>query len=279
MNKASSALSAALADSHERWLVSKGKLDYGPFTFQSIVDQIRNNTILPDHWIIDNTTGTRVQAHDHPLLGELVDQAKQKRDDERRAQAEVVAAKQDKRRGFGMFGFIGVTVVALGIGAFFVVQKLQAAKEEEAGSVAGLDEGTLEAKISFPTVEGGNKGKRSGKRRSGGGGGAGGTKGGWDDTVDLGDASEGGGDERLSDAEINPVIQRHGGKLARCLSSTGSSTADVWFQILGTGRVSFVKVNGETGSALANCIRGVMKGMQFPTFNGARTKANFSMAM
>ena len=95
----SPALIQALAETHDRWLVTKGKLDYGPFPLATIVEQIQSNQILPGNVLVDNETGNRSKVEDNPLLSDLVDAAKQKRDDERRANAEVAHAKQERSRG------------------------------------------------------------------------------------------------------------------------------------------------------------------------------------
>ena len=114
--------------------------------------------------------------------------------------------------------------------------------------------------------------------RKRGKGGSGGVAGGWDDSLNM-DMSEGGGSERLDDSQINPVIQRHGGRLGGCLSRTGSRYADIDFIIAGSGKVKYVRVNGKTGGPLAKCVRGAMMRMKFPSFNGPRTKANFNMSL
>ena len=43
--------------------------------------------------------------------------------------------------------------------------------------------------------------------------------------------------------------------------------------------VTQVMVNDSTSSGLARCIRGVLMGLTFPSFNGPRTKANFTMSI
>ena len=51
------------------------------------------------------------------------------------------------------------------------------------------------------------------------------------------------------------------------------------FIIKGTGNVSAVKVNGQTGSPLAGCMYGKMQSIVFPKFNGSKTHASFSLAL
>jgi len=273
----SAALVAALADTEERFLINMGNLDYGPFSLQDVVDKIHSGEVRRGHTIIDKDTGNRQNVEDNPLLHDLVEQAQLRRDEERRAAAEVAHASQEKRRGFALYGFIIAGVVALGGGAYFLVSKLSADNSGDAkAEVAALEQGSLKVKINPIKVD---KKSRKGSGRKGGKG-AGGVAGGWDDSLsmDMGDEG-GGGSERLDDSQINPVIQRHGGSLGRCLSKTGSRYADIDFIILGDGRVSQVRVNGQTSGALTNCLRGAMQKMKFPSFNGPRTKANFNMSL
>jgi serine/threonine-protein kinase len=268
------AAAAPLADAEERWLISKGKLDYGPFTLAAILDQIRSSQILPGHVVIDKDTGDRKKVEDHPLLAELVEQTKQRRDEERRAQAEVVHVKQERRRGATLYVFIFLAVAALGGGGYVLYGKLAAHKASGNKGVSGLAAGSVEASMSFPT-----KAERAARRssRKAGGKSAGGMTGGWNDTVEL-DMDEEGGDERLDDSQVNPVLQGSGRGLGRCLTASGTHDAKIEFIVKGTGKVSQVRVNGETGSEVANCIRGVMKSLQFPTFNGQRSKHYFDMS-
>ncbi len=281
----SSSMSAVLAERDvEKWLISKGKLDYGPFNLGHIAQQIAANQILPGHVIIDKDTGDRRPVEKHPLLAEMVDAAQHKRDELRRAHAEVQHASQEKRRGTALYAFIGIGVLALGGGAFILVQKLSAAKNEDRGALESLEAGSLEAKISFPSkAERQKRARRSAaarKSKSGTPAGPGGVSGGWDDSLnlDLSGDEEDGGSDRLTDDQVNPVIQRQGGSLGRCLTSTGTHNANIEFIVKPTGGVSHVRVNGQTGSQVANCIRGVMTKTQFPSFNGARSKHYFDMA-
>src|SRR5205085_454175 len=100
------ALAAALADSTEKWLVSKGRLDYGPYSLADVVEQIKKGDISAGNVIIDKDTGRRTDVAAHPLLSPLIDASKQARDDARRAQAEVAHQGREKRRGVMLFAVI-----------------------------------------------------------------------------------------------------------------------------------------------------------------------------
>jgi serine/threonine protein kinase len=276
-----SAANVAMADeSEEKWLVQKGKLDFGPFSFAQIKQQIAADQIEPGHVIMDNENGQRCKVEDHPLLHDLVMSAAQRRDDARRAHAEHVVVKQDKHKGLALFGFIGLGIVVVGLGVFFVVKAVKGSdKSAQRDEIASLESGKIAAEIKLVDVvkrPPRDPSKPRGPRvpRAAGGGG-----GGFDDALDLGDAEDGAESETLSNSQINPVLQRYGGKLGGCLARSGERHGNIEFIVKGSGKVSAVRVNGSESSGLAGCVRGVMSGMQFPSFNGPRTRASFDMSI
>jgi hypothetical protein len=270
-----------LDEAEEKWLVQKGKLDFGPFSLAYVKEQIARDGILPGHILIDNENGQRCKVEDHALLHDLVTEAAEKREDRRRAQAEVVVVKQDKRKGTALYAFIAVGAVSLLGGTYLVVQKVRSAeRSDKTGEIASLERAQLKVNIALKPQASRSKGRRS----SGGAvaksaGSA--SDPGFDDTLDLGSAEDGQESERLDDTQINSVLSRHGSSLGACLLAeskrSGTRNADIEFIVRGNGKVSDVRVNGDSGSSLAGCMREKMQGMQFPTFNGPRTKASFSM--
>lgn len=272
----SPALLQALSETHDRWLVTKGKLDYGPFPLSAIVDQIQANKILPGNILVDNETGNRCKVEDNPLLTDLIDAAKQKRDDERRANAEVAHAKQERSRGAFVYVVILAAIVGIGGGGYLTIKALSSDEGKSSSKKLALAEGSLEAKISFPSeAQASKKRKKHGKKSSKSG--LAGTGGGWDDSLNFDMAGGEVGSETLSNSQVNPVIQRSGGKLGGCLQRTKTSSAFIEFMVKGTGKVYQVRVNGSTGTPVAKCLRSVMMSMKFPTFDGLRSKHNFDL--
>jgi hypothetical protein len=263
-------LEAAMADPTERWLITKGSLDYGPYSLAQVLEQIRADGVMPGHLIIDNDTGQRSRAEEHPFFGPLVEQARQTRDDNRRASAEVSHAKTSRRRGLMLVGVIGAGVIGLGLIAYVVVGMASEATEDEVQGISAVGAGTLEAKISFPK-------QPERKKPAGGGGGGTGPKG--SDTLDL-DMAGDDGSERLSNDQINSVLQGGGSRLGRCVAQNGGGSVHIEFIVDGpTGKVSFVKVNGQQDGGLYGCLNKSLRGLKFPTVNGARTRAEFDIQM
>ncbi len=274
------ALAAALSDTAEKWLISKGRLDYGPFSLAEVVKQIEKGEIVAGNVIMDKDSGARGNVGEHPLRGPIVDAARARIDDQRRAQAEVKVQSREKTRGTLLYAIIGAGVLAAAAVVYFVI--LPAIRHDDAaGKVAGvatLDGAQLKISVSLPKVppakhHGGGGGHHPGTT---GGGGPGGTNTGENLALDLSDDSD--ETETLGMDKVYAVYSTHGAQLGGCLQSTGSGQANIGIIINGpSGRVQWVKVNGQQSGGLYNCISRVMRGMQFPTIHGPRTRAEFDI--
>jgi hypothetical protein len=275
----SPALEAAMQDEHERWLVTKGRFDFGPFSMKGLVEQIQSGHVHHGNVLFDKDEGGRMKVEDHPLLGPLVEAARQQRDDARRAAAEVKHQSAEVKRGVALYGFIGAGVLAAVLVAYFVVTALSAAKNKKVEGVDTLASATLNVTVSEP--------KKPAKKPRGGGGGGGhgnsfgkGLPGGSDNlALDLSDDSDE-GSETLDMGTVFSVYSRYGNRLGGCLQKTGSSNANISIIIDGpSGKVTWAKVNGEASGALHGCISGVLRSMKFPSINGPRTRAEFDIGI
>ncbi|MDQ3370315.1 MAG: hypothetical protein M3680_33265, partial [Myxococcota bacterium] len=270
------ALATALADSNEKWLVSKGKLDYGPFSLADIVAQIEAGTIVAGNVIMDKDTGARADVGEHPLLGPMVEATRQQRDDARRAQAEVVVQSREKKRGALLYGTILLGVGGVALAVYLVIQS---ARKEETTTVAGLnklDGASLKVTVSEPKRPP-PAARSGGGRRTGAGGNF--TKGSEDLALDMSDDGDE-GSETLDMGTVYQVYSKHGGALGGCLRSTGEGSANIYINIDGpSGRVAYVKINGKQGGALYGCLNGVLRRMKFPAIKGPRTRAEFDIGI
>jgi hypothetical protein len=283
------ALAAALADSTEKWLVSKGRLDYGPYSLADIVTQINKGEILAGNVIVDKDTGGRMDVARHPLLSTLIDGAKQKRDDARRAQAEVGHQAREKRRGTLLFGVIGLGVIGLAVGVYLIVQAARGDEHKKIAGISSLGDSSLKVTFSQPkkppkkvrTGGGGGGGhKSSGGSSNNGGGAVSGLGGNSDQMLDLSGEDEDEGSETLDMNTVYQVYSRFGGALGGCLQSNGGGTANLSIIIEGkSGRVNWLRVNGEKSGGLFNCMGRVVKKMSFPPINGPRTRAEFDISI
>jgi hypothetical protein len=281
------ALAAALADSTEKWLVSKGKLDYGPFSLADVVKQIDRGDIVSGNVIIDKDTGARLDVAKHPLLGALIDASKQKRDDHRRAQAEVAHQGREKRRSALLLGVIGAGVIGLAIGVYFIVQAARGDDKKQVAGIGDLGDATLKVTMSQPkkpTKKPARTGSSSGGHKSNGGASGGpdvtGLGGNADQSMDLSGDDDDEGSATLDMNTVYGVYSRYGGALGGCLQSAGGGTANLSIIIDGkSGKVTWLRVNGENSGALFNCMGRVLKKMSFPSISGPRTRAEFDISI
>ena len=105
-----------------------------------------------------------------------------------------------------------------------------------------------------------------------------------DTTQVLGDATRGGGDAVLDEGAIQRVMMGGYRQLIPCvMQERGRNPAlydvNLEFVVLGSGKVSAAKVNGQRGTPFASCIEGRLKGIKFPSFDGTKTIASWSMSI
>ena len=269
-------LAAALADSTEKWLISKGRLDYGPFSLADVVSQIEKGDIVAGNLIMDKDTGARVDVGEHALLGPMVEVARQKRDDARRAQAEVAVQRKDKSRGVLLYGMILLGLAGVAAAVYFIIASTRAAKQEKIDGVSAIEGASLKVSVSMPKKPPPAKRPGGGRRPGAGGAGAQGTENLSLDMSDDGDE----GSETLAMDRVYGVYSKYGGQLGGCLQSTGEGAANIYINIEGkTGQVTFVRINGKQSGPLYNCLGRVLRGMRFPSINGPRTRAEFDISM
>ncbi|HVK78368.1 MAG TPA: protein kinase [Kofleriaceae bacterium] len=267
------ALEAAMEDPHERWLVTKGRFDFGPYAMKAVVEQIVTGHVVHGHVLFDKDEGGRIKVEEHPLLGPLADAAKQARDDARRAQAEVQHQSREVKRGVTLYGVIALGLAAAVVGVYFLIQALSSDQARKVEGVA-VAEAKLNVTVSPPKAPERKKAAGGGGGRRGRGGGNG------SDVLALDLSDDNDETETLDMGTVYNVYSRYGGQLGGCLMRTGSSSANISIIIDGkSGRVNWVKVNGEASGALYACLNGVLRSMKFPSINGPRTRAEFDISM
>jgi hypothetical protein len=272
------ALEAAMTEPDERWLISKGRFDFGPFSMKGLVDQIITGHVHHGHVLFDKDEGGRTKVEDHPLLGPLVEAAKAARDDAARAHAEVEHHARERKRGIALYGGIGLGVLAAAAAVYVLVGALSKAKGRAAAGAGAVAQARLTATVSAPKAPAKRAG--GGPRRTGGGSSGGGFQNA-DESLSLDlSGDDDGGSETLDMDTIYNVYARAGNALGGCLNRTGTSQAQIGIIIDGpSGRVNWVKVNGQTSGPLQGCIGNVMRGLKFPSINGPRSRAEFEISL
>jgi hypothetical protein len=272
---------SAVDDQTERWLIQKDKLDFGPFAMKEIRSQIETGKIRGEHTIIDTENGQRQMVKDHPQLRQLVLESEARLSEQERHERELADRSKFRGRMVTIFGLVGVAVIALGGGAFWYAKKHGAFETKVVKQV--VHDGDYDfmkgVEISMKVDPPAPKPHRSGVKRVNKNG-----KNEFSDVTNLGDASEGGGDETLDQAVVQRVMTQNFRVLVGCIAeerrrNSSLRNVDMDFIIKGSGQVSAVKVNGSTSSPMANCMYGKMQTVAFPKFNGSKTHASFSLAL
>jgi hypothetical protein len=276
------ALAAALADTTEKWLIGRNRMDYGPFSLAEVMSQIERGETVAGNHIQDKDSGERTDIAEHPLLGPIVDAARQKHDDQRRAQAEVKEQSRDKKRGAMLYGMIGLGILGAAAAVYLILRSVQhddGGQKVAGGAARGvtaLDGASLKVTVSPPKTPPAQH-RRPSARRTGGTAPAAGNSG-ENLTLDLSDDSD--ETDTLDMGTVYGVYSRYGGKLGGCMQSTGEHAASIGIIIDGpSGHVTWVKVNDKQAGPLYSCLSGVLRTMQFPRIHGPRTRAEFDISM
>lgn len=264
---------SSIDDSHERWLIQKDKLDFGPFNLRDVKAQIETGKIQGEHTIVDTESGERRRVKDHPQLRDLVLATEAQGAENERLRLEQADRQKHRGRVVSLLVVLMLVVLAGGGGLFWYVQHMKAKVVVVKETVESDLKFDITMKVDPPEKKVG--GKKTHRVVNG--------KNVFDDSTVLGDASEGGGDETLDGATVQRVMNQNFKVLVGCVKEEKSRNpalhnVDMDFIIKGSGSVSAVKVNGQTGGAFAGCMYGKMQTIAFPKFNGSKTHASFSLA-
>jgi hypothetical protein len=160
------ALKASLeSDPRPRYVVSKDKMDHGPFTAVELLQQIASHAFTADHGLRDEISGQSLPIAEWEEFAPFAVQAGLLREKRAEDRAVVRAADADKKRGVAKSIIAGSVVVALaGVLAVWFL-KVRGTHSDDV-KVAGDRAGTVE-------VNGDIKGKKKGTGVGGAGGGGG----------------------------------------------------------------------------------------------------------
>ncbi len=274
------AAAAGVDSDSDRWLIQKGKLDFGPFSLAVLKAEIVRGAFGIEDVLVDTDSGERWRLGKHPMMGDFARDAVRKLEVQRRAHADASLEKSEKKKGrFSNLVIVGViAVLAVGGGLYFFGR--ETAKENELAERVGeadIDQFLKGVKLAFNQPR---KPSRSRPRTAG----VGKSNDEFDDTQVLGDVSKGGGDAVLGEDVIQNVMTRNYRGLIPCVmqarsSTPGLSQIDIDFVVQGSGKVSAVKVNGQKSGPFPSCVLDRMRSFKFPSFDGNKTIASWSMSI
>jgi serine/threonine protein kinase len=266
-----------LSEEYECWLVQKHNLDYGPFSLSQVISQIENGTFSCNDFIVDSDSGNRQQIKDHPQLAEFARLNERRLEAQRRSRAEQAQQHVNRRKARWMFLIIGAAVlVMVGAVSFYLLNR----KASENDPLAmRMTEEDIDNLLKNVKVEFAKPRRVSSSRRAVVGGGSTGRRQDFNNNMVLGDVTKEGGDSLLDDGQIDNIMRANYRKLVPCVFRAGVRKLEIDFVLAPTGKVQAVTVNGQRRGGLSNCIYNQMQSFGFPSYNGVKTIASWSMSL
>jgi serine/threonine protein kinase len=270
-----------------RWMAVKNGLDHGPFTARELIKLIVDGEILPEHGLLNMTSGDRKPLAEWSDFGPFVEQYKL-----RKSEADHAAALEKStrvERGSNMAKFVilsGSVAVLLVLGGGYLMNR-EAAKKQSAHEydLAAFESGQVKITGTAGILKAPAR-RSGGGKRSGGGGdhtGFASYEDAMNEAVELGDATKGGGERQLRPGDIEGVMNRKLNSLFGCVGQElrgggRLGTVQIDMAIRGSGQVAGASVS--TGSAaFKRCIAAKVKQISFPSFPAPRMGARYSFGV
>ena len=158
-------LAAALADTTEKWLISKGKLDYGPFSLADVdqADREGRDRRRQHHHGQGQRRARSTSASTRCSRRWSRSRASSAMTP-RRAQAEVAVQSREKKRGALLYGVILLGVLGAAAAVFLIIRAARSDDDKkEIASIAAIDGASLKVTVSMPKAPP----KKSGGSRGG----------------------------------------------------------------------------------------------------------------
>jgi serine/threonine protein kinase len=276
------------ADPKQRWMVARDRMDHGPFNARELIERLNLGGFSGDDLTSNTETGERKPLRDWLEFRELVLQ-REHQDAMAAEQAARANAHRAEKRSTAAKWLIAtsiVGIVAISVGGFLLSRSSDV---REAVSTE-LDDLFKLGKIT--TGEAGLLPDRPTRRRRRGPsrGAAKGSNGfaSYEDAmtqaIDIGDASRGGGEGRLTGAEVARVMNGNLNRFYRkCVlpevnggGKPGNVKVDL--AIAGSGSVMGATVHGGSPS-FQGCMAREIRSVRFPTFGAPRMGARYSFTV
>jgi serine/threonine protein kinase len=275
-------------DTKQRWMVARDKMDHGPFNARELIERLNVGGFSGDDLTFKIDTGERRPLREWPEFREFILQ-REHQDTTAAEQAARMNAHRSEKRSAAMKWLIAASVIGvvlISVGGFLVSRS---SDRREAVSTA-LDDLFKLGKIT--TGEAGLLPDQPVRRRKRGSSAAPAKRSGgfasYDDAmsqaVEIGDASQGGGEGRLTGAQVagvmNGNLNRFYNKcvLPEVKSGGKPGNVKVDLAIAGTGSVMGATVHSGSAS-FQGCMGQQIKSVRFPTFGAPRMGARYSFTV
>lgn len=276
------------ADPKQRWMVARDKMDHGPFNARELVERLNLGGFSGDDLTFNTDTGERRPLRDWPEFREFILQREHQDAVAAEHAARVNAHRAEKlsTAAKSLIAAAVIGVVSIAVGGFLLSRSSDV---REAVSTE-LDDLFKLGKIT--TGEAGLLPDRPTRRkRRGPSGSVSKSPSGfssYDDAMtramDLGDASRGGGEGRLTGSEVARVMNGNLNRFYRkCVipevqSGGKPGQVKVDLAIAGNGSVMGATVHGGS-SSFQGCMGQEIKTVRFPSFGAPRMGARYTFTV
>ena len=285
----SSLIHELTADTKQRWMVARDKMDHGPFNARELIERLNVGGFSGDDMTMNTDTGERRKLREWPEFREFILQ-REHQDTLAAEQAARVNAHRSEKRSSAMklmiaASLIGIAVISVG---GFLLSRSSGARE-----LADMELDDLFKLGKITTGEAGLLPDPPVRRRKRGSGGAPAkrTSSGFasysdamSQAMEIGDASQGGGEGRLTGGQVASVMNRNLNRFySKCVipevkSGAKPGTVKVDLAIAGSGSVMGATVHGGSAS-FQGCMGNQIKTVRFPTFGAPRMGARYTFTV
>ncbi len=280
-----SMLNELSSDSKQRWMVARNRMDHGPFNARELIERLNIGGFSGDDATLNVDTGEQRPLRDWPEFREFILQREHQDEIAAQQQARARARRSEKRSSAAKWLVAAALVGVIGVSVGgFLMSRSSDVREK---SSTALDD--LFKLGDIPTGEAGLLPDRPVRRRKKGSRPAAARRGGglasYDEAmsraVEIGDASEGGGEGRLTGAQVASAMNRNLNRFYRkCVipevqSGGQLGNVKVDLAIAGNGSVLGATVRGgDTG--FQTCMGQEIASVRFPTFGAPRMGARYN---
>jgi len=277
------------ADTKQRWMVAQDKMDHGPFNARELIERLNIGGFSGDDLTLNTDTGERKALREWPEFRDFILQ-REHQDTTAAEQAARVNAHRSEKRSSAMKWLIAASLIGLvviSVGGFLL------SRSSDIREAASTELGDLFKLGKITTGEAGLLPDPPVKRRKRGSSAAPPAKrsGGFfsyneamSQAMEIGDASQGGGEGRLTGGQVASVMNRNLNRFyGKCVipevkSGGKPGNVKVDLAIAGNGSVMGTTVHG--GSAgFQGCMGQQIKSVHFPTFGAPRMGARYSFTV
>ncbi len=277
------------ADTKQRWMVAQDKMDHGPFNARELIERLNVGGFCGDDLTFNTDSGERKPLREWPEFRDFILQREHQDTDAAEQAARANAHRSEKRSSMMKWliaaSLIGLVVIS--VGGFLL------SRSSDVREAASTELGDLFKLGKITTGEAGLLPDQPVKRRRRGSSGTSAPKrsGGFESyneamsrAVEIGDASQGGGEGRLTGGQVAGVMNRNLNRFyGKCVvpevkSGGQPGNVKVDLAIAGSGSVLGATVHGGS-PGFQSCMGQQIKGVRFPTFGAPRMGARYSFTV